>query len=267
MSAELFDISGRTAVVTGGSRGLGLMIAEGLCAAGVRVIISARKAAACEEAAAHLAGHGDAVAAPADVATADGVAAVAAAVAERFDDRLDLLVNNAGTYWSAPIDDHPEAAWDKLYEVNLKAVFQLTTALLPALRNAAGPDHPARIINIGSSDGAAVPAYVPGAEYTENYAYSATKAGVHMLTRHLAQRLAREHVNVNAIAPGPFDSKMTAPVLGDPVLRAQLADGVPMGRIGRPSDIAGAVQYLASAASSYVTGVILPVDGGLLGCR
>jgi NAD(P)-dependent dehydrogenase (short-subunit alcohol dehydrogenase family) len=267
MSAALFDVANRTAVVTGGTRGVGFQIAGGLLDAGMRVIIASRKAAACEEAAAELSSRGEVSAVPADVATAAGADALAEAVGQRFGGRLDVLVNNAGTYWMAPLDDFPEQAWDKLFDVNVKGVFRLTTALLPALRAVATPEWPARIVNIGSVDGMSVPGYVPGEPYVEAYSYSATKAALHMLTRHLAQRLACEHITVNALALGPFDSKITAPMLGEPETRAQMAAAIPLGRIGAPSDLAGTVQYLVSAAGSYVTGVILPLDGGSTGCR
>lgn len=267
MAAGLFDVAGRSALVTGGTRGIGLAIADGFLDAGMRVMISARNAAACAEVAETLASKGDIVAVAADLSSAAGVAELAATASGHFGGRLDVLVNNAGTYWSAPIDDYPEIGWDKLYNTNVKAVFQLATGLLPALRAAATPDHPARIVNIGSVDGMSVPGYLPGADFTENYSYSATKAAVHMLTRHLASRLASEHITVNAVAPGPFDSKMTAPVLGNPATRAQMAAGIPLGRIGTPADIAGTMQFLVSPAASYITGVVLPLDGGSTGCR
>ncbi len=172
------------------------------------------------------------------------------------DGPLHVLVNNAGATWGAPLEEYPESAFDKLWNINVKGVFQLTQRFLPQLRQAAGADDPARVINVGSIDGLRVPAL-------ESYAYSATKSAVHMLTRHLAKRLAGEHITVNAIAPGPFESKMMAFALDDPATRASIAASVPLGRIGRPEDMAGAAIYLASRAGAYLTGTVIPVDGGI----
>jgi NAD(P)-dependent dehydrogenase (short-subunit alcohol dehydrogenase family) len=252
--ATLFSVAGKQVLVTGGSRGIGFMIARGFVTAGASVVISARKAQACHEAAEELRGltRGDSTvtAVPADVSTRAGVDALVGA------GRLDVLVNNAGATWGAPLEDYPDAAWDKVLGVNVKAIFMLTTALLPQLRQAATPDDPARVINIGSIDGIATPA-------TENYAYAASKAAVHQLTRVLAIRLAAEAITVNAIAPGPFDSKMMAFLLDDPQGRATVAGSVPLGRVGRPDDVAGAALFLASRAGAYLTGTVIPVDGGI----
>jgi NAD(P)-dependent dehydrogenase (short-subunit alcohol dehydrogenase family) len=251
----LFAVDGRTALVTGGSRGIGLMIARGFVEAGAQVIISSRKADVCVAVASQLSEIGTCEAIPADLSTTDGADRLAAAVLDRAP-RLDVLVNNAGATWGAPLENYPESAFDKLWAVNVKAIFRLTTALLPGLRAAASPDDPARVINIGSIDGIRVPSM-------EVYAYSATKAGVHMLTRTLAHQLAAEHITVNAIAPGPFESKMMAFALDDPATRAGIEADVPLGRIGRPDDMAGAAIYLASRAGSYLTGAVIPVDGGI----
>jgi NAD(P)-dependent dehydrogenase (short-subunit alcohol dehydrogenase family) len=253
--AGLFSVEGKSVLVTGGSRGIGLMIAQGFVEAGANVIISSRKAAVCAEVAEQLSKVGSCVAIPADLSTPDGATALAAAVLDRHPS-LDVLVNNAGATWGAPLEEYPDGAFDKLWAVNVKAIFRLTVALLPALRAAATADDPARVITVGSVDGTRVPA-------VENYAYSATKAAVHMLTRNLAHQLTGDHITVNAIAPGPFDSKMMAFALGNPELRAEIAREVPLGRIGRPDDVAGAAIYLASRAGSYLTGAIIPVDGGL----
>ncbi|SCF45462.1 NAD(P)-dependent dehydrogenase, short-chain alcohol dehydrogenase family [Micromonospora matsumotoense] len=252
---DLFSVDGKTVLVTGGSRGIGLMIARGFVRAGATVIISSRKADVCAAVAKELSAEGRCEAIPADLSDDAGAEALAAAVRERYD-RLDVLVNNAGATWGAPLESYPGAAFDKLWAVNVKAVFRLTTALLPVLRAAASDDDPARVINIGSIDGLRVPTM-------EVYAYSATKAAVHMLTRSLAHQLAAERITVNAIAPGPFESKMMAFALGDPTSRAAIAQQVPLGRIGRPEDMAGAAIYLSSRAGAYLTGAVIPVDGGI----
>ncbi|MGN9894880.1 SDR family oxidoreductase [Micromonospora sp. L31] len=253
---ELFSVADKTVLVTGGTRGIGLMIARGFVQAGARVIVSSRKADVCAAVAKKLSAEGRCEGVPADLGHDAGAEGLAAAVRERTGDRLDVLVNNAGATWGAPLEAYPESAFDKLWAVNVKAVFRLTTALLPALRAAASADDPARVINIGSVDGIRVP-------FMEVYAYSATKAAVHMLTRSLAHQLAGEQITVNAIAPGPFESKMMAFALQDPASRSAIEQQVPLGRIGRPEDMAGTAIYLSSRAGAYLTGAVIPVDGGL----
>jgi NAD(P)-dependent dehydrogenase (short-subunit alcohol dehydrogenase family) len=256
--ADLFDVSGKTALVTGGSRGIGFMIAGGLLEAGARVIVSSRKAADVQEAGRRLSELGDCEAIPGDVSSPEGARELAAATAERFPS-LGILVNNAGATWGAPLDEFPASGWDKVVHTNVEGVFHLTVALLPALRAAAGAEDPARVINIGSIDGIRVPVM-------DSYSYSASKAAVHMLTRHLARRLAPERITVNAIAPGPFESRMMAFLLEEPETREMVEEGVPLGRIGRPDDVAGLTLFLASRAGAYMTGTVIPLDGGITGC-
>jgi NAD(P)-dependent dehydrogenase (short-subunit alcohol dehydrogenase family) len=254
----LFSVAGRTALVTGGSRGIGRMIAEGLLRAGAaEVIISSRKADACAAAVEALSAFGPCRAIPADLSTPEGVATLAGGLADL--DALHLLVNNAGATWGAPIDDFPDAGWDRVMRTNVDGVFRLTVALLPQLRAAAQAGDPARVLNIGSVDGLRPAAM-------ENYPYTASKAAVHMLTRHLAKRLASEQITVNAIAPGPFESKMTAFMLDAPEGRELVEQSVPLGRIGTPEDIVGTTLFLASRAGAYLTGTVIPLDGGITGC-
>ncbi len=255
---DLFDVTGKTALVTGGSRGIGLMIATALVRAGARVIVSSRKVEDLEESAANLAKIGECQAIAGDLSTPDGARALARQTAAHFP-VLDVLVNNAGATWGAPLDEFPDSGWDRVMHTNVESLFALTVALLGPLQAAAAPAEPARVINIGSIDGLRAPAF-------ENYSYSASKAAVHMLTRHLAKRLASEHITVNAIAPGPFESRMTAFILGTPESRKTVEETVPLGRIGRPEDIAGLVLLLAARAGAYLTGTVIPLDGGITGC-
>src|SRR5213593_3565069 len=254
--STLFSIDGKVALVTGGSRGIGLMIARGFVEAGARVYISSRKAEVCDQAAAELAQAGTCVSVPADVSTEAGARGLADAVAAR-EQALDILVNNAGANWGAPLAEYPDSAWDKVLALNVKSVFHLSRFLLPLLERAARPGDPARIINVGSIDGLHVPVL-------ETYAYSASKAAVHHLTRVLARRLAPHGVTVNAVAPGPFESKMMAETLQR--FRDAIVASCPLGRIGEPEDMAGVAIYLASRAGAYLTGAVIPVDGGISTC-
>jgi NAD(P)-dependent dehydrogenase (short-subunit alcohol dehydrogenase family) len=249
----LFDLTGRTALVTGGSRGIGLMMARGLLDAGAEVVISSRDAAACEEARAELAAHGSVHAIPADVSTEQGCLALATAVGETVAS-LHVLVNNAGNTWGAPFETFPAAGWDKVLDLNLKSPFFLTRALLPMLRATATPDDPSRIINIGSIDGLRV-------TDLPTYSYSASKAALHQMTRVLAREFGPEHITVNAVAPGPFESRMMAKTLETRLDYFENAS--PLGRIGRDDDMAGIAVYLAAPSGAYVTGAIIPVDGGI----
>ena len=250
--SDLFSIAGKTAVVTGGSRGIGLMIAQGYVEAGARVYISSRKKEVCDEVAAELAKSGECFSAPADLSTEDGAKQLVSQVAER-EDAVHILVNNAGAAWGAPIEEYPDEGFDKVMNLNVKGIFHCTKHFLSLLEAAGSADDPARVINIGSIDGIRVP-------LLQNYAYSASKAGVHMLSRHLAHHLVDKNITVNAIAPGPFPSKMTKFMfdMGEDVVASQ----VPLKRAGRPDDMAGAAIYLASRAGSYLTGAVIPVDGG-----
>jgi NAD(P)-dependent dehydrogenase (short-subunit alcohol dehydrogenase family) len=252
---ELFDLSGKIALVTGGSRGIGEMIASGFVTRGVKTYISSRKAEVCDATARRLSGAGQCVSIPADLSSMHGIEYLAGELAKR-EDRLHILVNNAGAVWGEPMDAFPESAWDKVLNVNLKSPFFLTQKLLPLLRKAGSHDDPARVVNIGSIDGLHV-------TRLPTFSYGASKAGFHHLTRILALHLADGHINVNAIAPGPFETKMMAQTLK--TAGAEIIERVPRKRIGRPADMAGAAIFLSSKASSYVTGVVLPVDGGLTG--
>ncbi len=252
---KLFSLQGRTALITGGSRGIGRMIAAGFLAHGARVYISSRKAQSCDAAAAELGAAGHCVSLPADVSTVEGAQALAQAYA-RHEDRLDILVNNAGAAWGEAFDEFPEKGWDKVLDLNLKAPFFLTQTLAPLLRKAA-QTQPAKVINIASIDGISV-------NPLETYSYAASKAGLIQLTRSMALRLIKDNIVVTAIAPGAFASKMNRDARdhGDEVsLR------IPAGRIGRDDDMAGAAIYLASRAGDYVVGSTLVVDGGVTHAR
>ncbi|MEO1078018.1 MAG: SDR family oxidoreductase [Pseudomonadota bacterium] len=248
---RLFDLRGKVALVTGGSRGIGAMIARGFVEEGVRTYISARNADALAETAATLSTYGECIALPADLSSPDAMEAFVADLASR-EERIDILVNNAGATWGAPLDEFPLQGWDKVMNLNVRSIFFLTQALLPQLRAAASADDPARVINIGSINGLG---YAP----LQNYSYVASKAAVHHLTQQLAVDMARDHINVNAIAPGFFPSKMTAHLLEH---EEELARSIPRSRLGSAEDAAGSAIYLCSRASAFVTGHVLVLDGG-----
>lgn len=255
---ELFGATGKVVLVTGGATGIGRMIAEAFVRAGARVLLASRKVEACERAAAELNGAGWAGTAEGfggDVSCAEGVAALAAAVRARTP-RLDVLVNNAGRSWGAPFEEFPFDAWSRVMDLNVAGLFTLTRDLQGLLSASASAHSPARVINLGSVMGTAP---LGG----QSWSYSASKAAVHHLTRILAKELAPHHVTVNAIAPGPFHSRMTAFAIGDEAGEAATAANVPAGRTGTPQDIAGAVLFLAGRGGAYTTGAILPVDGGI----
>ena len=252
---DLFSLQGRTALITGGSRGIGRMIAAGFLAQGARVYISARKAAACDQTARELSSLGHCVSLPADVSTVEGARALAAAYSAH-EPQLDILVNNAGAAWGAPFDEFPENGWDKVVDLNLKTPFFLTQALIGALRTSAR-QRPAKVINIASIDGISV-------NPMETYSYAASKAGLIQLTRRMALQLVKDNIVVSAIAPGAFASDMNkdARAHGDAV-----AARIPAGRVGTDADMAGAAIYLASRAGDYVVGSTLVVDGGVTHAR
>jgi 2-deoxy-D-gluconate 3-dehydrogenase len=261
MFENLFSVAGKVAVVTGGSRGIGEMIAAGLLAHGVKVYISSRKAEVCDETARRLSEQfgGECISVPANLAELDGIEAFARELAER-EERLDILVNNAGVSWGAPLDAFPENGWDKVMDTNVKGVFFLTQKLLPLLRRAASAEDPARVINVGSIDGIKTPIF-------ETFSYGPSKAAVHHLTRVLAAHLVKENILVNAIAPGPFPTYMLSTGVGgrgdvehtdwDAVGR-----GNPRGRVGSPEDVAGIAIFLASRAGAYTVGDVILCDGG-----
>jgi len=249
---DLFSIEGKIALVTGGTRGIGLMIARGYIEAGVRVYVASRSEEACAETEKELSKLGTCVAIPANLSTQEGCRKLADEIIER-ENKLDILVNNAGANWGAPYSEFPASGWDRVLDLNVKGPFFLTQALTPLLEAAASDGDPSRIINIGSIDGIQVP-------LLDTYSYSASKAAIHHLTRVLARKLAPK-ITVNAVAPGPFQSKMMAATLenfGDSIVAS-----CPMQRIGKPDDMAGVAIYLASRAGAYVTGSVLPVDGGI----
>ncbi|HOV19547.1 SDR family oxidoreductase [Ottowia sp.] len=252
---NLFSLQGRSALVTGGSRGIGRMIAEGFLRAGARVYISARKAEACDAAARELSAIGPCVSLPADVSTLDGIHALVAAY-QKHEPTLDILVNNAGAAWGAPYAEFPESGWDKVADLNMKTPFFLTQALTPMLK-AAATDHLAKVIHIASIDGISVNPW-------ETYSYAASKAGLIHLTKRMAMTLAPQRVIVSAIAPGPFASEMNKSARDH---ADEVAQRTPAGRIGTPEDMAGAAIYLASRAGDYVVGSTLVVDGGVAWAR
>ena len=254
---DLFDLAGKTALVTGGASGIGRMAAEGFVRAGARVLIASRKAEACEAAAEELGaiGPGTAEGFGGDVSTEAGVAALAAEVRRRAD-ALPILMNNAGRSWGVPLGEFPFDAWDKVMSLNVAGLFHLTQTLLPQLEAAATDDDPARVVNVGSVMGE-----VPQGDGA--YSYAASKAAVHHVTRILAKELAPRRITVNALAPGPFVSRMTAFATADEGVRARVGAQVPLGRVGRDEDIMGCVQFLCGRGGSYVTGAVIPVSGGI----
>ena len=254
---NLFNLNGKIALVTGGSRGIGAMIAEGFVRNGVKTYISSRKSDPCDKKAKELSKYGECISIPADLTDMKEMDKLVYKIKNK-ETKLNILVNNAGAAWGASFDDFPEIGWDKVMDTNVKSVFFLTQKLVDILETSASTSDPSRIINIGSIDGLGIPR-------AETYSYPASKAAVHQLTKVLANRLANRNINVNAIAPGPFESNMMAHTLEE--YGEQIKSSVPRGRIGVPEDMAGASIFLSSKASSYITGSIIPVDGGSLIAR
>ena len=258
---NLFCIAGRIALVTGGSRGIGEMIAAGFLANGVKVYISSRKADVCEATATRLSREfgGECISLPANLAEMDGIDALVAEL-KRREDRIDILVNNAGVSWGAPLEEFPENGWDKVMDTNVKGVFFLTQRLLPLLESAATAEDPSRVINIGSIDGIKTPIF-------DNFPYGPSKAAVHYLTRVMAAHLTKRNIIVNAIAPGPFPTWMLSTGVGtggdvEGTDWDALGRGVPRGRVGTAEDIAGVAIFLSSRAGAYTVGEVITCDGG-----
>ena len=250
---NLFSVKGKTVLITGGSRGIGLMMASTFVKNGAKVYISSRNAEACQAVEEELKKVGDCIAIPADLSTNEGQQKLIAAFNAK-EDSLDVLINNAGANWSAPFKDYPELGYEKVMNINLKPLFFLTQAFLPLLEKAASLETPARVINIGSIDGLRV-------SQIDNSAYGVSKAAVHHLTKILAVKFAGKRITVNAIAPGPFPSKMTKSMLDK--VQPMIEKANPMRRIGQAGDMGGLAVMLASEAGSFINGAVIPVDGGL----
>lgn len=262
---DLFSVKGKVALVTGGSRGIGEMIAAGYLAGGAKVYISSRKADACDAAVARLTEKfgGECKAIPADLSTVEGCTALAETLATD-EQQLDILVNNAGASWGAPLDEFPEVGWDKVMDTNVKGIFFLTQKCLPLLRASASHDDPARVINVGSIDGIKTAIF-------DNFSYGASKAAVHHLTRQLAAHLIKDKIIVNAIAPGPFPTWMLSTGVGfggetDGVDWDKVGKSNPRGRVGTAEDIAGLAIFLSSRAGSFTVGETITCDGGSVAC-
>ncbi|CAM4110115.1 3-oxoacyl-ACP reductase [Novosphingobium lubricantis] len=257
-AASLFDLTGKTALVTGGAQGLGRMIAEGLLSAGATVAITSRKADVCEAAAAEMSALGRCIALPADLSTPEA----AVELVERYRAQVGpchIVVNNAGKTWGGEIDTFPDKAWPGVMAVNVQTPFTMVRELLPELTAAGTPDDPARVINIGSVAGVKT-------ERLKAYSYAASKAAVHMMTRDLAGDLAERNITVNAVIPGFFPTKMTAHMRDEDSVDPALLAHIPLRRLGNPGDIAAVIVFLCGKGGSYVTGAQIPVDGGVVGC-
>jgi NAD(P)-dependent dehydrogenase (short-subunit alcohol dehydrogenase family) len=250
---ELFGVAGKTVLVTGGSRGIGRAITEAFVKAGANVVICSRDLESCQALAEELRPFGTCTPLACNIAKDEDRKRFAAEL-RRHVDSLDVMINNAGALWAAPLAEYPESGWDKVFDLNVKGTFFLVKELLPLLEAGGSAEDPARIINVGSIDGFHIPGH-------ETYAYSSSKAALHQLTRHLAAQLAGRHIAANVIAPGMFPSKMMAGTLERKGLDNVVAP-IPLKRLTADADMAGAAIYLASKAGAYVTGAVLPVDGG-----
>ncbi|KAF2234079.1 oxidoreductase [Viridothelium virens] len=252
--SNLFNVKGKIVLVTGGAKGIGRMISEGFVTNGATVYISSRDARSCDQACTELnsLGRGKAIAIPADFYKEADVKKLAEEFGKR-ESKLHVLVSNSGSNWGAPYDEYPESAWTRVLTLNLQRVFTVTQLMTKYLEAAASAEDPSRVINIGSVDGIRVPEL-------ETFAYSSSKAGVHHLTKVLANHLGRKNITSNALACGPFESKMMAATLSQ--FRDAIESGIPLGRIGSPQDVAGATLFLASRAGAYVNGAVLTLDGG-----
>ena len=260
---DLFSVSGKVVLVTGGSRGIGEMIAAGFLANGAKVYISSRKGDACDATAARLAQEygGECISIPADVSDLDGIEALVTELSAH-ESHLDVLVNNAGASWGAPIDEFPEVGWDKVMDINVKGVFFLTQRLLPLLEAGATAEDPARVINIGSVDGIRTPSF-------DTVSYGPSKAAVHALTSQLAGKLVKRNIILNAIAPGPFPTWMLSTGVGtggdvDGTDWDAIGRTMPRGRVGTPEDIAGLAIFLSSRAGAFTVGAVITCDGGIV---
>lgn len=251
---ELFGVAGKSVLITGGSRGIGKAMAEAFVKAGARVYICSRDAQKCDEAAQSLQQFGACTSLPCNIASSEDRQRLIARLSEH-EKSLNVLINNAGAIWAAPLAEYPEAGWDKVFDLNVKGSFFMVKDLVPLLSAGGSASDPARIINVGSIDAFHVPGH-------ETYAYSSSKAALHHLTRHLASQLASRHITANIIAPGVFPSKMLATTLEIKGMEA-MVEPVPLKRLTGDSDMAGAAIYLASKAGAYVTGAVIPVDGGM----
>jgi len=250
---NLFSVQGKTVLVTGGSRGIGLMIAATFVKNGAKVYISSRNEEVCKEVEQELRKYGSCTAIPADLSSNEGRQKLINTLMEK-EEKLDVLINNAGANWSAPFPDYPEHGYEKVMNINVKPVFYLTRDLLPLLEKAGSLEVPSRVINIGSIDGIRV-------STIDNSAYGMSKAAVHHLTKILAIKFSGKGITVNAIAPGPFPSKMTKSMLDN--VQPMIEKANPLGRIGRTEDMGGIALFLASVAGSYLNGTVIPVDGGI----
>jgi NAD(P)-dependent dehydrogenase (short-subunit alcohol dehydrogenase family) len=258
ISQELFSLTGTTALVTGGAKGIGLFVVEGFVRAGVKVYVSSRDHSTCEAVAHRLSTAGSCVALPADLSSLEEIQRLANELATR-ESKLDFLINNSGASIRRPIESFSESDWDTVMNLNVKSVFFLSQSLLPLLRAAASAERPARIVNVGSIAGSKI-------FNNDGYAYMASKAALHHLTRALAARLVKEHINVNAIAPGPMMGGMMQPSLENGESRRRILGNIPMGRLGDAADMLGLVTFLCTRASAYLTGTVIPLDGGASTC-